>query len=60
MVTPPSAAARTVPSVIKYLGSKRLLAPLIGDAVAGARRAHAPPTCSRARRASARSCGAAA
>ena len=32
MVTPPSAAARTVPSVIKYLGSKRLLAPLIGDA----------------------------
>ena len=32
MVTPPSAAARTVPSVIKYLGSKRLLAPMIGDA----------------------------
>ena len=32
MVTPPSAAARTVLSVIKYLGSKRLLAPLIGDA----------------------------
>ena len=32
MVTPSSAAARTVSSVIKYLGSKRQLAPLIGDA----------------------------